>query len=156
MLVLLLSAGDDRYGLDAKDLVEVAPLAELISLPHVPGYVAGLLNYRGVMAPVLDLGSLTRGAPCRRRMSTRIVLVRYLCPDGKARPLGLMAECVTGAAELDPKTLTPSNLLVNDAPYLGPVWVHDGETRKMLKVDLLLPDSLKQSLFAHDQKEDPE
>jgi len=67
-----------------------------------------------------------------------------------------MAERVTGAAEIDPKTLAPSNLRVDDAPYLGGVWVHDGKTRQMLKVDLLLPESLKQSLFANDQKGEPE
>ena len=152
MLVLLLSGRGDGYGLDARDLVEVAPLAQLKTLPHAPDYVAGLLNYRGVMAPVVDLGALTRRTPCRRWMSTRIVLVRYLCPDQKARPLGLLSERVTGAAEVDPKSFTPSNLRVDAAPYLGDMWNHEGETRQMLKIDLLLPESLKQSLFPNEQE----
>ena len=148
MLKLLLCAGDDRYALDANEVVEVAPMVELRTVPHAPAYVAGLLNYRGAMAPVIDLCSLTQDHGCRSRLSTRIILMSYAASTGSPQILGLLAERVTGTVRVEESDLTASNIHVNDAPYLGDVFQSDdGETVQCLHVERLLPESLRRSLF---------
>src|SRR5580693_10375802 len=75
MLLLTLTAGANRYAIDVTRVVELVPRVELRAIPHAPVFLAGLLGYRGTVIPVIDLGLLLGGAPCRDCLSTRIILV---------------------------------------------------------------------------------
>jgi purine-binding chemotaxis protein CheW len=56
--ILVFTLGDERYAFPSKQVREVRPLADLTPLPGTPAFVAGLLNLRGRIVPVLDLGPL--------------------------------------------------------------------------------------------------
>lgn len=92
MLLLLLRVARDRFALPARRVVEVLPDVVLQPASGLGPGCAGLLAYRGEAVPVLDLGRRLAGRPCRRRLSTRLVLVR----DGAEALWGLRAEGVTG------------------------------------------------------------
>ena len=62
MQFLLFSLGNDRYGLDTRRVVRVLPQLELKEIPQAPGWVAGLMNYRGQPVPVIDLAMLAHRA----------------------------------------------------------------------------------------------
>lgn len=147
MLLLLLNVGAERYALPAGEVVEVVPLAELRKLPHAPEYVAGLLHYRGAIAPVIDVSALAVGTPCRERLSTRIVVVDYPAPDGRKRPLGLMAERVTETRQVPDEDLASPGIEVAEAPYLGAVATVENEMIQLLRLDRLLPEDLRRRLF---------
>lgn len=53
--VLAFSLGDERYGIDASQILEIQPLENLTPLPCTPAFVAGLVNVRGRLFPVVDL-----------------------------------------------------------------------------------------------------
>lgn len=53
--VLSFSLGDERYGIDASQILEIQPLENLTPLPCTPEFVAGLVNVRGRLFPVVDL-----------------------------------------------------------------------------------------------------
>ena len=94
-LIVVLTAGKDRYGINAREIVEVVPMVNLRQLPHTPDYVAGVFNYHGDIVPVIDLRALMEGEVCRRRLSSRVIIVDYPCENGTTRLLGLMGESVT-------------------------------------------------------------
>ena len=124
MLMLLFHAGDNLYALDSSQVVEVIPMVVLRKIHHVPDYVAGVFNYRGIIVPVIDLCHLIHGTACRSRFSTRIIMVNYTAKDGGHRRLGLMAERVTETLkrpDLDPKNAPK----VNDVPYLGEMFMDE-------------------------------
>ncbi len=149
MLMLLLSAGGDTYAVDVARVIEVVPLVEIQRLPLAPEYVAGLLNYHGVMAPVIDLGCLIREAACAPRLSTRIVLIDYPgAAAGSTHVLGLMAERVVETIDVKRERMIPTNVRVKETPYLGEMISDDRGMIPRLEVDRLLPDSLRRSLFA--------
>ena len=154
MIALLLSMGDSRYALDVADVVEVVPHVELRRLPHAPDAVAGLFSYRGDVVPVIDLCVVTRGTPCRGRLSTRIVLTRYPAQDGNTHLLGLLAEGVTDTLRVEPDELSPPNVRVDGAPYLGDVVAQSGELIQCLRLRDLLPPELQRSLFAPEDARD--
>jgi purine-binding chemotaxis protein CheW len=54
--LLILVVGDERYGIDINAVGETRPLAGLAPLPHAPPFWIGLVNVRGRLCPVLDLG----------------------------------------------------------------------------------------------------
>ncbi|MDQ2694065.1 MAG: chemotaxis protein CheW [Pseudomonadota bacterium] len=146
MLVLFTLDGD-RYGIPVRDVVEITPLVRLKKLPLAPPWVAGLFNYRGGAIPVLDICRLAGAAPCRSRLGTRIIVVRY--PQTAAgRPLGVIAEQVTETVRLDEADFAPAGLRMEEAPFLGQVAVLPQGIIQRVEVAGLLPENLRRSLFA--------
>jgi chemotaxis-related protein WspB len=94
MLLLTFTAGANRYAVDAAWVVELVPRVELRPVPHAPAFLAGLLEYRGKVVPVIDLGLLLGADPCQDRLSTRIILVNDAPgrhnhrEDDRRRPVG--------------------------------------------------------------------
>lgn len=141
-LMLLLSAGDDHYALDARDVAEIVASVELTRLSDAPASVAGLVNHHGRMAPVVDLCRLTLGRDCRRLLSTRIIMVRF-APAGQSAGLaGLRAENVTDSVWADPADFTHGEGAFSDAVYLRRVRDQRTEMVSVLCLDRLLADAL--------------
>jgi len=143
VLVLLLSLGGARYGLDARQIVEVLPAVALRALPHAGLGVAGLLVHRDGTLPVLDLVALASGHASAPRLSTRVVLVRWR----GSRLLGLLAEAVTDTAEIPDGAWQAPVIATPDAPWLGETASYDGELVQRLRLDALLPPDLAGRLF---------
>lgn len=155
MLILTFRLKGKRFGLLGSEVHEVVPMAELAMPPKVPKWVAGLLNYRGRLIPVLDLCLLAMGEPCARHLSTRIILADYR-PEGSAgdlpRLLGLLAEKVTETVRLSPADLDDPGLDTPDARWLGPV-AHDaqGLIHVVAPANLLTPEA-RAMLFTRDRE----
>ena len=53
---LLFRVGSTVYGCDIDDIREIVPYRPATRLPGAPSYVTGLINLRGTIVTVLDLG----------------------------------------------------------------------------------------------------
>ena len=84
MLLLTLQAAESLYAIDVARVVEVVPRINLRRLPHAPVFLAGVFDYRGIIVPVIDLGTLPRSESCRSLLSTRIILVDSRPADEQA------------------------------------------------------------------------
>jgi purine-binding chemotaxis protein CheW len=93
---LLFAMGREMYALPANQVHEVRPLGWLTPLPGTPAFLAGLINVRGRIVPVIDLRSLL-GMPSDETPLTSIVLVAYRGGD-----IGLL---VTGRPTVHPLRL---------------------------------------------------
>jgi len=142
MLLLVFQSGNQRFGIDTAEVIEVAPPLCCRKLPHAPVYVAGLANYRGETVPVIDVSALLGGAPAPLLMSTRLVLVRY-----NGRVLGLLAERAVETATCRESDLQPMPVRIEGAPYLGPVLVDRAGTIQKITVAGLLPPAVREMLF---------
>lgn len=145
MKLLVFHMGADRYGLPLRQVRRVLPLMELKGVPLAPDSVAGLMNLYGEPVPVVDLSRIGGGAPARRQVDTRIVVVDYLSPDGQLHALGLMAEGVQGVQEVAQQALAPSG--VQGAPFLGAVAADAAGLVQLVEVNDLLPHELRLQLF---------
>lgn len=156
MLLLLFQIADDRFGFDADSVIEITPLVELRALPRAPAHVAGLMNYRGTVTPVVDLTSLLTGQSAKKHLSTRIIIVLFKGRDNEDHPLGLMAERVTETRSFKPEDLRPSGVDVKAAPCLGEVALdpQGGGMIQRVRVDDLLPAEVRETLFTLIEKPD--
>ncbi|MHB8520990.1 MAG: chemotaxis protein CheW [Limisphaerales bacterium] len=150
MLHLLFRLGKERYALPCRTVERIMPLVQLRSLPHAPAHVAGLLNYRGTIIPVIDLCTLTTGQPASFRLSSRIILAKYSSAGPASHLLGLLAEEVTETLPLTEADLSSSGLKVEDAPYLGKIATTEQGLVQNIEVEQVLPPSLRDSLFQFD------
>jgi chemotaxis-related protein WspB len=146
MLMLLLKAGDETYAMEAGRVIEVVPMVETHPLPHAPGqvasHVAGVINYHGTVVPLIDLSLLMWGQACRRRMSTRIILVRYDSADGLSQVVGLRAERVTETVCVRKEDFIPGNASLAATPFVDGAIMHGGRIIACLRLDRLRLDRL--------------
>ncbi|MBU2489293.1 MAG: chemotaxis protein CheW, partial [Proteobacteria bacterium] len=52
---VVFSLNEQRYGVEIFKIKEVFSYREITPLPHVKGFVKGIINLRGVILPVFDL-----------------------------------------------------------------------------------------------------
>jgi purine-binding chemotaxis protein CheW len=50
--------GSEKYGVESRFVREVYPLNELVTVPGTPSFVLGIVNVRGRVLSVIDLGKL--------------------------------------------------------------------------------------------------
>jgi purine-binding chemotaxis protein CheW len=92
---LLFRVGEHLYGCDISDAQEIIPLRPMTRVPGAPPFVRGLINLRGTIVTVLDLG-LRLDASRSAVTSGSILLVRY-----RDRIVGLVVEQVADVRVLD-------------------------------------------------------
>ncbi|MGB5064593.1 MAG: chemotaxis protein CheW [Candidatus Competibacter sp.] len=144
MLALLFAAGADRYALSAGEIVEVLPLVALKRVPSAPPYLVGLLNYYGVLVPVVDLNRLIGETPCRERLSSRILLTRHPLPDGRVELLGLLVEQATETVRIAPESLRSATAAT---PWLGKLAILGEELVQLIRPAGLLTDAARALLY---------
>lgn len=144
MKVLVFHIGTDRYGLKLAEVARVLPAASLKGVPLAPSFVAGLLDLHGVPVPVIDIAALAGHAREAIRFDTRIVLVDYRA-DGLKRPLGLLADQVSGIAAVDDAAL--SDAAVAGAPFLGQLVTLDDGLLQLVALEHLLTPEVRALLY---------
>jgi chemotaxis-related protein WspB len=147
MLLLLFETSEGRFALDARDIVEVIPLLQAKKIPGAPGYVAGIINYRGMPVPVLDLCALGGGSPCRQYYSTRIVLVRYPMAEDDKRLIGLIAERATDVVACDESDIRSSGILLEKTAEDEVADAGQEEIVQMFSVARMIPADVVCELF---------
>lgn len=75
-LVVTARIGNRAYALPAAQVEQILPMAALIPLPGAPAGVAGLLNYRGTVLPVVDPRPVLGLEPASPQPDQHLVLVR--------------------------------------------------------------------------------
>lgn len=141
MLMLLFYIGKDSYAIESSRVVEVIPRVPLRKINHVPEYVAGLFNYRGKIAPVIDLCHLIQGKPSGFKLSTRIIMVSSSTNDNRLQYLGLMAERVIKTLDKPETELVNSDARMNVAPYLGGMILDPNGMIQRIHLDQLFTDA---------------
>jgi chemotaxis-related protein WspB len=149
MLFILFQLDQDRYAIESRELVEILPLMRLKRLPHAPTGVAGILDYRGVPVPVIDLSEMALGRRSAERLSTRILIVQS---EG-GQQMGLIAERANGMLKCESTDFVSSGINVGGAPYLGPVTRDARGIVQWISPEKLLSAEIRNALLLDDMKE---
>jgi chemotaxis-related protein WspB len=150
MTLLPFEAAGTRYGLDIRQVIEVIPAVALRPVAHAPAWLAGVFQHRGAMTPVVDASTLLTGTPVRERFSTRIVIATYADANGASCRVGLRVESATDMFTTDEASLQAAGVTVPDARYLGPVARMGDTLVQVIRVEEILPDSVRALLTAGD------
>ena len=103
----------ERIGLPVEAVEEVLPMCKLASLPEAPPWLAGLLNLRGSMVPVIDV--LARIDRCRRSPELSDFVVVCSSEDHK---FGLVVQEVFQIEKVEGHTVQPVERELPHAPYV--------------------------------------
>jgi len=145
MMLLLFQIEGERYGMDVNAVTEVIPRVPLQRLPRMPQGMAGLLNYRGEVVPVLDMSLMLHQRPSRPFLSTRIIVAKM--PGASNRYVGLMAEDVAETIKVRAEDFSKTGMEGDAEAFVDSV-VLEGN-RMIQKVDpaKLLTDEVRSFLI---------
>lgn len=147
-MLLLFNIGEERYGVDVSQVLEVLPFLKLTPIRKTPAYVAGVANCRGQLIPVLDISRMYTKKSAPNRLSTRIILVRQTLADDKKHVLGILAERVTDAVRIDNMMQASPYEKENKSMLLGQELIMvDEQIIQRVNADELLPSYLHKRLF---------
>lgn len=81
--------GDQQFAIDIMSVREIRGWATSTPLPHAPPYVRGMINLRGVILPVVDLGARLGLASTSADNSSVVVVAEI-----NGRQIGLLVDAV--------------------------------------------------------------
>jgi chemotaxis-related protein WspB len=146
MLFMQFKVNDNKYLLNARDVVEIVPYANLRRIPKAPAYVAGLLNYRGDSVPVIDTCFLMSDKACEPKFSSRIALVNYLV-DSRSIRIGLLIARLTETVRYEEDNFSDPGVTLEESPYLGKVVVDENRIVQLINVREIIPEAVHDILF---------
>lgn len=146
MLILGLSVGKERYGIDATSIVEVVPYIQLKKVPLTEDSIKGIFNYRGIATPVIDLCQLFEQHNSNKTFSTRIIIIEYHDKSGATKPIGLVANNVTDVMQCEIDNLSNSGIQSGTNNFLGLIYKHNDEMIQLINTANILPESISSQL----------
>lgn len=133
----LLVVGEHRFAVSIERIREIIPARPYTPLPGSGPHVAGLINLRGRIVTVLDLGARLGLAPAAALADHSVVIVEH-----EGRLAGLAVGEVSRIVDVDPDALTDSaealRALRVDRAYLRGVGETGGEVFVAIDPDQII------------------
>ncbi|MEG4126799.1 chemotaxis protein CheW [Microcoleus sp. Pol14D5] len=100
----------ERFGIDIMAVREIRAWSPVTRLPSVPDYVAGVVNLRGSVLPVIDLAARLGWAPTDANPRNPVIVIEH---KGELR--GLIVHDVADIVTIEEKTLQGRDQQGNEA-----------------------------------------
>lgn len=101
-LHVLFKVGEAEYVLPASAVVEMDSFSRATQVPGAAPYVAGLVQIRGRVIPVIDLRARFGLPPIERTLDARVIVVR----EGD-RDVGLLADSAREVVQIETDSFQP-------------------------------------------------
>lgn len=134
--LVIFRLGEGSYGLDIQSVREINRLIDITPIPLAPEFVDGIINLRGSIIPVVNLGQRFNLDRAGQSKDARIVVV-----ESDANTVGLVVDEVSEvlrlpATEIDPASNLSSNGI--DLDFVQGVGKIDGKMILILSMGKLL------------------
>jgi purine-binding chemotaxis protein CheW len=102
MLYVVFKVGDADYALPASEVVQMETFEKATRVPGTADYVAGLVQIRGRVIPIIDLRARFGLPPIDRTIDSRVIVVR-----AGDRHVGLLADSAREVVKLEEAAFQP-------------------------------------------------
>ncbi len=140
--------GDEEYGIEILKVQEIIGLSSITRVPHLPDFIKGVINLRGIVVPVIDLRARFELAMAEYTDRTCIIILKV-----DDRIFGIIVDTVSEVISISQDNIQPtpsfgSRIRTEFIKGMGKI----GERLViLLDVERLLSDEeLKQLKEAHD------
>ena len=103
---LTFEVADEEYAIDIHRVREILVYSSLTSVPRAPEFIAGVMNLRGSVVPVVDLRNKL-GLPRTTITGTTCVVIVDIHSDGQTSNVGLLADDVRQVMSLASDDIEP-------------------------------------------------
>ena len=134
-LATTFSIGTTLLGISTEHIQEIIKVVDITEVPRASMYVLGILNLRGRIVTVFDLGARLSLGCCRMSDISRIIIV-----DDGAETVGLLVDQVADVIPIHPESLqpTPANLNAMQGNFFENVYRCSDGLVGLLNLDAIL------------------
>jgi purine-binding chemotaxis protein CheW len=75
--IVIFCIGNEKFALTTDEVKSIEELQEIIPVPRAPDYIAGLINLRGAVIPVMDVRKRLRTGNVENGRDTVILVVEH-------------------------------------------------------------------------------
>ena len=104
---LTFEVADEEYAIEITRVREILVYSSLTSVPRAPEFIAGVMNLRGSVVPVVDLRKKL-GLPATVITGTTCVVIVDIQSDGQTSHVGLLADDVRQVMSLAAEDVEPA------------------------------------------------
>ena len=135
VLHVLFRVGPAEYGVAASEVLQMESYEGATPVPNAPPYLAGIVQVRGRVVPVVDLRVRFGLPPVDRTIDTRVVVVQL-----GERVVGLLADAAREVARLDPAQLRPPPPMIATQTHgvVRAIGQHAGRMVMLIDLDRLV------------------
>lgn len=135
--------GDSLCGMDILKVQEINKLLEMTEVPLAPDYVKGILNLRGQIVTVIDLGSKLELADTNTDGDTRNIIV-----NSNGEYIGLLVDRIGDVERTEEENIEPppANIGGIQGRYFEGVFKKENSLIGILNVEEILKDDNTQNL----------
>jgi purine-binding chemotaxis protein CheW len=129
----------EEFGIRVQKVREIMGIQETTAVPHMPGYVKGVINLRGKVIPVVDL-RLKFGLPEHAYTQRTCIIVVQVAVRGCSMPMGIIVDGVAEVLNLATADIedTPDFGDGSATPYLLGMAKVKGKVKILLEIDRVL------------------
>ncbi len=99
---------EEAFAVAIAKVREVLDVTTLTKIPRMPEYLAGVINLRSNVVPVVDLGLVLGMPPIAKTVNTCIMIVDIVVPgEGAAISMGVLTDSVQAVLELGSGEIEP-------------------------------------------------
>ena len=131
--------GSALCGIDINVIQEMNKQMEMTKVPQAPSYVLGIMNLRGRIVTIIDLGRKLGLSPSKMTETSRIIIV-----NSRDENIGLLVDRVTDVvtAKWEDVEPTPSNIKGVKGKYFQGVLKSSKDLIAVLDVEEVLADEV--------------
>jgi purine-binding chemotaxis protein CheW len=123
---------DVGYGIEISYVVEIISVQDITLVPHTHAYVKGIINLRGTVVPVIDMGMRFGGTEVVYTEQTCIIVLSL-----DEMSVGILVDGVQDVTDIDDENIqdppkTTGNAIKNH--FIKAVGVSAGEVKQLIDV----------------------
>jgi purine-binding chemotaxis protein CheW len=130
--------GEQEFCVDIMSVREIRGWTPATPLPRAPGFMKGVINLRGAVLPIIDLGSrfgLTTSEPTARH----VIMVAHV----GGRMVGLLVDAVSDIIQLTDEAVQPTPDVASEhvKTFVKGIFAIDGRMISLIELDRIVPET---------------
>ena len=128
--------GEQEFCVDIMSVREIRGWTPATPLPRAPGYMKGVINLRGAVLPIIDLGARF-GLRTAEPTAGHVIMGAL----GGGGLVGLLADAVSDIVQLDEGAVQPTPDVASDEvrTFVKGIFAIDGRMISLIDLSLILP-----------------
>ena len=98
---------DELFGVDVKKVIEILEVPSITKIPLAPEYMAGIINLRGKVLPLIDTKVKFGLSPIEFKVDTCIIVIEIEV-EGEVLQIGTLVDAVLEVLEISGSDIQPS------------------------------------------------
>jgi len=104
--------GKETFALNTGNVISILEMKPITRIPEAPDYVTGVINFRGIALPIVDM-RIALGFPISEETPETAIITTEFEFDQSTLKLGLLVDSLTGVFNLVPEEILPAPELTN-------------------------------------------